>query len=223
MTDLTPAIPLADVELRLEDCPSGISHYMLSASNHAVKYLRDYADMTVEVASMAYMHAAEEVWSEDLAFLRDQNTTGMARIKQGWAEMRLHWSVRLYRTCTHVRLRILLYIPHLYGSPSISSQAIVYLTRSLVNIINIHTEASLCGKLDPSWPQLVRIVTCGQLLVLSCARGEMHTLEATTTFERLIALLQAHVAFWSTAKDLVIGFSQAASRLGELMKMSQED
>ena len=88
------------------------------------------------------------------------------------------------------------------------------LARSLVNIINIHTESAQAGKLDPSWPQLIRIMTCGQLLVLCCARGELHTLEATAMFARLIALLGAHMAFWPAVQDAITGFRHAALRFG---------
>lgn len=88
------------------------------------------------------------------------------------------------------------------------------LARSLVNIINIHTEAAQAGRLDPSWPQLVRIMTCGQLLVLCCARGELHTLETTAMFSRLIALLGAHITFWPSVQDAITGFRLAALRFG---------
>jgi len=86
--------------------------------------------------------------------------------------------------------------------------------RSLVNIINIHTEAAHVGKLDPSWPQLVRIMSCGQLLILCCARGEIHTLEASDLFIRLIALLEAHVEFWPAVRDAITGYRHAALRFG---------
>jgi hypothetical protein len=88
------------------------------------------------------------------------------------------------------------------------------LARSLVNIINIHTESAQVGKLDPSWPQLIRIMTCGQLLVLCCARGELHTLEATAMFNRLIALLGAHKTYWPAVQDAITGFRHAALRFG---------
>jgi hypothetical protein len=86
--------------------------------------------------------------------------------------------------------------------------------RSLVNIINIHTEAAQAGQLDPSWPQLIRIMTCGQLLVLCCARGELHSLEAAAMFSRLIALLGAHDTFWPAVHDAITGFRHAALRFG---------
>jgi len=113
-----------------------------------------------------------------------------------------------------VRLRILLYIPRVSSTQNQSGPALMILARSLVNIINIHTESAQAGKLDPSWPQLIRIMTCGQLLVLCCARGELHTLEATATFTRLIALLGAHMDFWPAVQDAITGFRHAALRFG---------
>lgn len=93
MTDLTPAIPLAQVDLDPDRIPNGISHSMARASNHAVRYLRDYAKSDADITSNTYIAEAEEALSSDLAFLRAQKMTGMARIKQGWAEMRIHWRV----------------------------------------------------------------------------------------------------------------------------------
>lgn len=111
------------------------------------------------------------------------------------------------------RLRILLHIPRLTTGNQ-GGSALMILARSVVNIINIHTEAAEAGKLGPSWPQLIRIMTCGQLLVLCCARGELHTLEATAMFVRLLALLGAHTNFWPAVHDAITGFRLAALRFG---------
>lgn len=91
MLDLAPSIPLADIDMDPDRIPNGISHSMARASDHAVRYLRDYADPGVHLAADAYIAASESGWSEDMAFLRAQRMRGMDRIKQGWAEMRLHW------------------------------------------------------------------------------------------------------------------------------------
>lgn len=91
MLDLTPSIPMADIDMDPDRIPNGISHSMARASDHAVRYLRDYADHGVDLAADTYIAASESGWSEDMAFLRAQRMRGMDRIKQGWAEMRLHW------------------------------------------------------------------------------------------------------------------------------------
>lgn len=112
------------------------------------------------------------------------------------------------------RLRIILYIPRLTAISGQSGPALMSVARSMVNIINIHTEAAQAGKLDPSWPQLIRIMTCGQILILCSARGELHSLEATDMFNRLVALLDAHIDFWPAVQDAITGYRQAALRFG---------
>lgn len=70
------------------------------------------------------------------------------------------------------------------------------------------------GKLDPSWPQLKRIITCGQVLIICCAKGEIHALESAGVFSRLIDLLEGHVSLWPIAGEAVTGFRRAAKSLG---------
>jgi len=91
--DLTPAIPFTQIDLEPDRIPNGISLSMSRASNHAVRYLCDYADTSTDLDTDAYIAASEDEWSSDMAFLRAQRMRGMDRIKQGWAEMRLHWYV----------------------------------------------------------------------------------------------------------------------------------
>lgn len=100
-------------------------------------------------------------------------------------------------------------------SPGRANQATIYSARSVISILNIHTEAAFIGKLDPSWPQLKRIITCGQVLVLCCARGEVQQLEGADLFTKLIALLEAHVEFWPVVYGAIEGYRQAAGKLGE--------
>ena len=91
MIDLTPSIPFCQIEWDTDLIPNGISHSMSRASNHAVRYLCDYANTSIDLGADAYIAASEDEWSSDMAFLRAQRMRGMDRIKQGWAEMRLHW------------------------------------------------------------------------------------------------------------------------------------
>lgn len=169
-----------------------------------------------------------------LAFLRGQKTSGMTRVKHAWAELRYHWYVLLGSsahppypvemwqfvivlvlvTDSTRRLRILLYYPRLRRSSGPASEALVYLLRSASNIIHIHSELAHMGKLDPSWPQLKRIITCGQVLIICCARGEIHALESAGVFSRLIDLLEGHMTLWPSAGEAVTGFKRAAKALG---------
>jgi hypothetical protein len=114
----------------------------------------------------------------------------------------------------HDRLRILLYYPRLGRSAGAAAEASVFLLRSCSNIIHIHTELSHMGKLDPSWPQLKRIITCGQVLIMCCARGEIHALESAGIFSRLIDLLDSHATLWPSAADAAAAYKKAAKVLG---------
>jgi hypothetical protein len=71
------------------------------------------------------------------------------------------------------------------------------------------------GKLDPSWPQLKRILTCGQVLILCCARGEIHALESAGIFTRLFELLESHIALWPIASEALSAYKRTAKVLGE--------
>lgn len=112
------------------------------------------------------------------------------------------------------RLRILLYYPRLRRSSGAAAEAQVYLLRSCSNIIHIHSELAHMGKLDPSWPQLKRIITCGQVLVMCCSRGEIHALESAGIFSRLIDLLEGHISLWPSAAEAVTAYKRAAKVLG---------
>jgi hypothetical protein len=100
-------------------------------------------------------------------------------------------------------------------SPGRASQATIYVTRSAINILNTHSEAAFMGKLDPSWPQLKRIITCGEILVLCCARGEIHPMEGESLFLKLVALLEAHIEFWPSVSEAIKGYRDAAAHLGK--------
>lgn len=70
------------------------------------------------------------------------------------------------------------------------------------------------GMLDPSWLQLKRVLTCGQVLILCCARREVHQLEAVDLFHKLVTLIEAHVEFWPVAAQAVAAYKTAAACLG---------
>lgn len=99
--------------------------------------------------------------------------------------------------------------------PEAQATTYIYLSRAASHIIHLYTELNSFGRLDPSWPQLKRIDTCGQILILSCSKGELHPLEAQTLFEKLVKLLEAHVETWPDAADTAHGFVKAVRALGQ--------
>lgn len=70
-------------------------------------------------------------------------------------------------------------------------------------------------ELNPSWPQVARLVICGQLLLVICEAGELHRREGQAMFAKLVDLLALHQNSWPICGDLISGFLEAASRLGE--------
>lgn len=185
------------------------------AAGHAAKFLQEFNDPTVDITSDAYLFGVEEEWSEALADLRRQRSTGTKRVKHAWGEIWYHWSVHHRRPAADDRLRILLYLSRLHLSPGRASQAIMCLLRSSSNILDLYSELSDIGTLNPSWPQMKRIVICGQVLVLCCSRGEAHAKESAPLFERLLDLLDKHRSVWPSAEQSVTGFYQAANSLGQ--------
>ena len=69
--------------------------------------------------------------------------------------------------------------------------------------------------LSPCWPQLRRIVTCGQLLVLCHDRGELSQAEFLSILEILQDLLAAHHDSWPVAEELSKHFAGIATMNGE--------
>lgn len=220
LTDLEPCIPLDDIEVDVDSTDVFTLSCLARASQHAGQFVRDYHNPRFDVTSDEYVRGKQEEWSAVLAFLRNQKTSGMTRVKHAWAELRYHWYVKitfLCNSCLLDRLRILLYYPRLRrtASASATAEASVFLLRSCSNIIHIHTELSHMGKLDPSWPQLKRIITCGQVLIICCARGEIHALESAGIFSRLFDLLEGHIALWPSASESLGAYKRAAKVLGK--------
>lgn len=75
------------------------------------------------------------------------------------------------------------------------------------------------NQLNPSWPQVQRLVICGQLLILAHDAGELHRREAQTLFQLLHDLLLKHQDTWPICAELIIGFKAVANVFGELRRM----
>lgn len=71
------------------------------------------------------------------------------------------------------------------------------------------------NQLNPSWPQVQRLVVCGQLLILAHDAGELHRREAQTLFQLLHDLLLKHQDTWPICAELIIGFKAVTRVFGE--------
>ena len=107
--------------------------------------------------------------------------------------------------------------------PEAQATTYIYLSRAASHIIHLYTELNSFGRLDPSWPQLKRIDTCGQILILCCSKGDLHPLEAQNLFEKLVKLLETHVETWPDAADTAHGFVKAVRALGQCIQSQEQD
>lgn len=115
---------------------------------------------------------------------------------------------------TDRRLRILLYLP-LISHATLAPLAYATIARAVTQIFYAYSDLVSARQLKPSWPQLHRLVICGQLLILCHDAGELHRREAEILFQLLIDLLAQHQGLWPIASQLIGGFCAAASSFGE--------
>lgn len=111
------------------------------------------------------------------------------------------------------RLRIFLYISHL-THPRLAAQAHSAIARAVTQILHIYAELIAIKQLNPSWPQIQRLVVCGQLLILCYESGELRSYEAQTLFGMVVDLLDKHAPTWPVCEGLAEGFQKAARAFG---------
>lgn len=118
-------------------------------------------------------------------------------------------------TCITIyrRLRILLYIPHLTHL-RLAAQAHSAIARAVTQILHIYAELIAIKQLNPSWPQIQRLVVCGQLLILCYESGELRGYEAQTLFGMVVDMLDKHAPTWPVCEGLAEGFQKAARAFG---------
>lgn len=117
-----------------------------------------------------------------------------------------------------IRLRILLYLPHI-GNPQLAPLAFSTITRAVEQIMYSYSDLISVNQLNPSWPQVQRLVICGQLLILAHDAGELHRREARTLFQLLHDLLLKHQDTWPICAELIIGFKAVARVFGESCRL----
>ncbi|OWZ62893.1 hypothetical protein AYX15_05038 [Cryptococcus neoformans] len=62
LTDLKPCIPLSEIDVDPTPPPQLIPHGLARASYHTAKYLKDYADPTVDMSTEEYITLTETAW-----------------------------------------------------------------------------------------------------------------------------------------------------------------
>jgi hypothetical protein len=112
------------------------------------------------------------------------------------------------------RIRILLYIPQLSQNDK-ASDAYAVILRCLSRIFHVYYDIVEIQELNPSWPQVARLVVCGQLLILASHAEELHRREAEHLFKDLIHLLELHRHAWPSCQQLTLGIRAAARVLSE--------
>ncbi|XAO24862.1 hypothetical protein I312_103671 [Cryptococcus bacillisporus CA1280] len=197
LTDLKPCIPLSEIDVDPTPPPKLIPHCLARASYHTAKYLKDYADPRVDMTTEEYITRTETGWMGELKSLRHEKDESTPRSQVAWAEFRYSW------------LRIFLYIPHL-THPRLAAQAHSAIVRAVTQILHIYAELIAIKQLNPSWPQIQRLVVCGQLLILCYESGELRSYEAQTLFGMVVDLLDKHAPAWPVCEGLAEGFQKAA-------------
>jgi len=179
------------------------------------KLLADFADKSVNTSSEQYIAAAEAAWAPALRQLRlASGDTDIPKSKLAWlswAQLRYNWYVTLIsRPAPNIaRLRCLLYIPQL-RRPGSAPNAYAIIGRSVEQILVTYQDLADVDQLNPTWPQLQRLVFAGQLLILCYEAGEFHKREGQALCQLLVDLLVKHKSTWPIAADLIAGFSAAA-------------
>lgn len=115
------------------------------------------------------------------------------------------------------RLRVLLYTPHL-ANPQTAPLAYATIARAVTQTLYTYAELIATHQLHPSWPQVQRLVVCGQLLILCHEAGEFHVHEAPKLFQMLVDALDKHEPTWPVCGELAAGFGAAARVYGELSR-----
>lgn len=175
-------------------------------SDFNARLLTDLADPAIDTATIEYAATAEAQWSPYVRELRHSRMSDLPRIKVAWTQFRYNW------------LRILLYIPHM-SNPQFAPVAYGMLARAASQILYTYADTLAAGYLNPSWPQLQRLVVVGQLLVLCHDAGELHRAEAAALFRLLLDFLARHEDAWPVCSELILGFRAAVRAFGEYRRV----
>lgn len=94
------------------------------------------------------------------------------------------------------------------SNPYLAQSSLAILARSVTHIIQSYAASIAIQRFTASWPDLRRIVTCGQLAVLLYDRGELIKPELETLFQTTFSLLSEIRPLCPMAEDATNSFRQ---------------
>ncbi|ORX37997.1 hypothetical protein BD324DRAFT_413359 [Kockovaella imperatae] len=187
----------------------------ISATSLKVMRLEaDFLDLSTKIDFQNDVHLVlrtESNWSSFLKSVHIQHTTekeGMRHSFLGWALIRVSM------------LSIMLRSPLLYHE-TLGSSSLSIVARSASTVLRVYWDLTLIGKLEPCWPQLRRITTCIQLVILTCAEGHLHPTEARDLLSIGIDLVRKHEPVSDTAVQMAASFQNAKNKLLHGLSVSQ--
>ena len=104
--------------------------------------------------------------------------------------------------------------------PSFAANSLATMARAAGHILWIYHRLASVARYQPSWPQLRRIVTCGQILILSWTLGDAQHAETKTLYEMFQRLLRIHMDRWPISRELGTAFSSVATLNGRCVRQS---
>lgn len=105
------------------------------------------------------------------------------------------------------------------NSPHLAQSSLAILARSVSHILQSYAASTSIQRFTASWPDLRRIVTCGQLAVLLYDQGELIKPELENLFHTMFGLLHEIRPLCPMAADATNSFRQMIRMLRELRTM----
>ena len=168
-------------------------------------------DDTVDSTTPEFVLGAESKWLGYMSEWRLSSASAPATAGTItlWASIRFHWWVPL-RVLPYSRLWILLRYPCL-SHPLLGASSMPIVMASVGHILSIYTTLDELSSLNPSWPQLRRIITCGQLLILCQDEGAVPLSDFLRLAQLTFALLEKHAELWPVAGEVLASLKLAVS------------
>lgn len=92
--------------------------------------------------------------------------------------------------------------------PQLAQSSIAILARSVTHILQSYAASTAIQRFTAAWPDLRRIVTCGQIGVLLYEQGELIKPELENLFQTMFALLTEIRPLCPMASEMTNAFRQ---------------